>query len=73
MTSALLIIDVQNDYFAGGKSELHRPLDALSNIERVLEIFRAQKWPVIHVQHLNTRPSASFFIRKRKARKSTPG
>ena len=30
---ALLIIDVQNDYFEGGKSELYNSKVALQNIE----------------------------------------
>ena len=28
MKSALLLIDIQNDYFPGGKMELVRPLEA---------------------------------------------
>ena len=62
MKKALLIIDVQNDYFAGGRSELHDPLAALGNIERVLADFRKEKFLVIHVQHINTRPDATFFL-----------
>lgn len=38
MSKALLIIDVQNDYFEGGKCELFNPLEALGNIEKVLKI-----------------------------------
>ena len=59
---ALLIIDVQNDYFAGGRSELHNPLTALGNIEKALAIFRKEKLPVIHVRHINTRADAAFFL-----------
>jgi nicotinamidase-related amidase len=62
MSKALLIIDVQNDYFESGKSALHNSLAALDNIERVLVRFRGKKLPVIHVQHINTRPGATFFL-----------
>lgn len=62
MKQALLIIDVQNDYFSGGKSELYNPLGALDNIERILQNFRNQALPVIHVQHINIRAGATFFL-----------
>lgn len=59
---ALLIIDVQNDYFPGGKCELSGPEKALGNIVSVLRLFRKAGLPVIHVQHVNTRPDATFFL-----------
>lgn len=59
---ALLIIDVQNDYFEGGKSELCNPIRALQNIEKILMTFRERKLPVIHVQHINNREGATFFL-----------
>lgn len=59
---ALLIIDVQNDYFGGGKSELHNSMGALQNIEKVLMMFRQRNLPVIHVQHINNREGATFFM-----------
>ena len=58
----LLIIDVQNDYFPGGKCELSGPEKALGNIVSVLRLFRKAGLPVIHVQHVNTRPDATFFL-----------
>ena len=62
LKKALLLIDVQNDYFEGGKSELSEPLKALGNIEKILKIFRDGHLPVIHVQHINTREGATFFL-----------
>ena len=59
---ALLIIDVQNDYFEGGKSELYNSHKALMNIEKVLKLFREKGLPIIHVQHINTRAGAAFFL-----------
>lgn len=49
---ALLIIDVQNDYFPGGKCELSGPEKALENIVSVLRLFRKAGLPVIHVLSL---------------------
>ncbi len=64
MKKALLIIDVQNDYFEGGKSELYNSLNALNKIEKVLSDFRKEDLPVVHVQHINTREGATFFLPK---------
>ncbi len=62
MKQALLLIDIQNDYFAGGKMELHEPLKALDNAELVLKRFRASGAPVIHVQHISVHEGATFFL-----------
>jgi nicotinamidase-related amidase len=62
MTQALLLIDIQNDYFTGGKMELHQPLKALDNAELVLKRFRRIGAPVIHVQHISINEGATFFL-----------
>lgn len=62
MCKALLLIDIQNDYFSGGKSELVVPEKALQVAEMVLKKFRDAGLPVIHVQHINTRAGAPFFL-----------
>ena len=49
---ALLIIDVQNFYFAGGKLPLTGSVEASVQARALLERFRALKKPVFHVQHL---------------------
>lgn len=41
--SALLIIDVQNDYFPGGKMALHEPEQALAKITELLQFYRQQQ------------------------------
>jgi len=61
MKTALLIIDVQNDYFEGGKCELVNPLQALGNVEHVLQHFRKESQPVIFVQHINAGNIDYFF------------
>ncbi len=59
---ALLIIDVQNDYFPGGKFELVGAVQALEQVKTVLGRFREKGAPVIFVQHMNASPDAPFFI-----------
>ena len=62
MTNALLIIDIQNDYFPGGAMALAGPEAAAANAAKLLAAFRARKLPVFHAQHLSVRPGATFFI-----------
>ena len=62
MKQALLLIDIQNEYFEGGKRTLHEPLKALGNAELVLKRFREAGAPVIHVQHINTGAGAASFL-----------
>lgn len=62
MRTALLIVDVQNDYFPGGRNELAGPIPAAANVRKLLDAFRERKMPVIHVRHESTRRSATFFL-----------
>ncbi len=50
--TALVIVDIQNFYFEGGRIPLERPLEASATARAVLDRFRSLRWPVIHVQHL---------------------
>jgi nicotinamidase-related amidase len=58
----LLIIDIQNDYFEGGKNPLEGPMEAAMNAKVILDKFRESHLPVIFIQHLSTRPDSTFFI-----------
>jgi nicotinamidase-related amidase len=49
--TALLIIDIQNFYFAGGSSELMNPVPASLNAQKLLFNFRKTSQLVIHVKH----------------------
>ncbi|AZA54833.1 cysteine hydrolase family protein [Chryseobacterium sp. G0201] len=60
--TALLIIDVQNDYFKGGNMELIGYEAAGKNTKQVLEYFRAKNLPVIHIKHIATQEGATFFL-----------
>ncbi|MBS0337675.1 MAG: cysteine hydrolase [Proteobacteria bacterium] len=60
--TALLVIDIQNDYFPGGKMELERAAAAAARARQAIDRFRKLGRPVFHVQHLSARPGATFFI-----------
>lgn len=60
--TALLIVDIQNDYFPGGKNPLEGSVEAAANAARLLEFFRRSEHPVFHVQHVSNRPGATFFL-----------
>lgn len=62
MKTALLLIDIQNDYFPGGKMELVGSLQAAAAAARLLATFRKQSCLVYHVQHISTRPTSTFFL-----------
>jgi nicotinamidase-related amidase len=62
MTTALLLIDIQNDYFPGGAMPLDNMAQAAGNASALLEAFRARGLPVIHVRHLSVRPGSTFFV-----------
>ena len=62
MTKGLIIVDVQNDYFPGGSMELVAMDEAANYCQLLLQEFRAVQMGVFHVQHLSTRPGASFFV-----------
>ena len=57
LPTALLIIDVQEFYFpSGGKLPLVNPEAASEKAAEVLKMFRNQKLPVIHIQHVGGSP-----------------
>jgi nicotinamidase-related amidase len=61
MARALIVVDIQNDYFPGGRCELVGPEAAATAAAGVLDRFRAAGDPVFHVQHLWAGPEAEFF------------
>ncbi len=62
MKPALIIIDIQNDYFPGGKMELEGSPQASLQAAKLLDAFRAKGLPLVHIQHVSNRPGASFFL-----------
>jgi nicotinamidase-related amidase len=62
MNTALLLIDIQNDYFPNGRMPLEKSVEACQRAHEILEAYRSQKSPIIHVQHVSTRPDAVHFL-----------
>lgn len=62
MKSGLVLVDIQNDYFRGGKFELVGSLEASLNASKLLSIFRQAGLPIFHVQHISIRRGATFFF-----------
>lgn len=62
MKTALIVIDIQNDYFDKGTMPLVGADPASHNAKLILERFRADGLPIIHVQHIASSPAATFFL-----------
>jgi len=62
MKTALLVIDIQNDYFPGGRMELDGSPTASLRAKDLLTLFRERDLPIFHVQHISTGKDASFFL-----------
>lgn len=62
MKTALVLIDIQNDYFPGGSMELEGSIEAGRRAGQLLSAFREWRLPLVHVQHLSLRPGATFFL-----------
>lgn|GEM_PF-2640858 len=66
MKQALLVIDVQNEYFSG-KLPVTYPDGSLENILKAMDWAHASHLPVVVIQHTNLAPESPAF------RKGTPG
>ena len=62
MKTALIIIDVQKDYFPGGKYPLVNPEAAAKKCYQLLQCFREHGGHHVHIQHISKKPDATFFI-----------
>lgn len=62
MNTALILIDIQNDYFPGGRFELFRPAEAEERARRALDVFREKDRPIFHVRHVSLYEGAPFFL-----------
>jgi nicotinamidase-related amidase len=58
---ALIIVDLQNDYFAGGKWTLEGIDDAAANAARLIADARARGDKIVHVRHEFPVVEAPFF------------
>lgn len=61
MNKALLLIDIQKEYFENGALELVNPIAASENAKKLLEHFRKENRTIIHVQHISAE-GVPFFV-----------
>ena len=61
MPRALLVIDVQNEYFTGGLPVSHPP-GSLENILAAMDAAQAKGVPVVLIQHHSQQSDAPFFV-----------
>lgn len=57
---ALLVIDVQNEYFTG-KLPVSYPAGSLANVLRAMDAARARGVPVVAIQHASPQADAAVF------------
>jgi nicotinamidase-related amidase len=58
---ALVIVDIQKDYFPGGAHPLEATETAVASAKRLLESFRAADEPVVHIRHVWDEEDATFM------------
>jgi len=62
MTTALLMVEIQNDYFPQGRIPLENSMEAAIKAQKLLQSCRDKKMLVTHVQHISTRPDAAYLL-----------
>lgn len=72
LKSALIVVDIQNDYFPGGKWPLVGVEAAADNAAEIIEATRAAGAPVIHIRHEFTSEAAPFFTPNSEGAKLHP-
>lgn len=60
--TALIIIDIQNDYFPNGKMELEGSIKAAEQAKKTIDVFREKGRPIYFIQHESLQPGASFLV-----------
>lgn len=59
--TALILVDIQNDYFDGGDWPLHQMARVSVNAAGLLSDAREKAHLVVHIRHENASPGAPFF------------
>jgi len=62
MKTALILVDIQNDYFKGGPMELVGMDVASTKAGKLLSHFRDHELATFHIQHVASDPSLGFFL-----------
>jgi nicotinamidase-related amidase len=61
MKQALLVIDIQNDYFDGGAMALYQAEEMLQQSNKLIAYGEEHNYPIYIIQHVGSE-NASFFI-----------
>ena len=70
--TALILIDVQNDYFSRGAMELEGADTAAKNARKILDDFRSKGLPIVHIEHEAADASLGFMIKGTKGQEIHP-
>ena len=62
MNKALIIIDMQNDYFTGGKMALVGIENAMNNTMKLIENAKTKGYKIFFIQHISLRKGTGFFL-----------
>jgi nicotinamidase-related amidase len=62
MNTALLLLEIQNDYFQNGRIQLEKSSEISGKAQIILNQFREKRLPIVHAQHISTQPDASYFL-----------
>lgn len=62
MKKALLVVDIQKDYFEGGKGVLFEPEKAAVNAKKLIDSFHQKGELVIYIRHISTEDGAVLFL-----------
>jgi nicotinamidase-related amidase len=62
MNQALLLVDIQNEYFPGGGRELVGSVEAGGQAGALLNVFRQKSQPIIHIQHISALQGGTAFL-----------
>jgi nicotinamidase-related amidase len=58
----LILVDIQNDYFSGGRNPVVGAEEATRVAKQLLDQAREKHECIIHIQHISLRPTATFFL-----------
>lgn len=61
ITRAIIVVDIQNEYFPGGKLLLNGIEEAATNAAKVIDHARSAKELVVYLQHESSDPEIPFF------------
>ena len=63
MKRALIVVDVQNEYFEGGALPITYPHNSFEQIKKAIAVAQEKEILVVYVQHTAIRENATSFVR----------